>query len=140
MTEVAGLTVAAAQPTCVVFDVAANAASHSAVIRDAKARVVAFPELSLTGYELDATAVDPKDERLYPVVEACAVTGSVALVGAPTSDHRGEHISVIAVDASGARVVYRKMWLSDEEADRFVPGLSPMSLEVDGWRLGLAYL
>ena len=123
---------------CVAHDVAANAASHSAVIRVAKARVVAFPELSLTGYELDASVVDPADERLYPVIDACAVTGSVALVGAPTSDDLGEHISVIAVDASGARVVYRKMWLSDAEAERFVPGSSPMVLEVDGWRLGIA--
>jgi predicted amidohydrolase len=30
------------------------------------------------------------------------------------------------------------MWLSETEAQRFVPGSSPASIEVDGWRLGLA--
>jgi predicted amidohydrolase len=60
------------------------------------------------------------------------------LVGAPTVDDTGEHISVVAVDASGARVVYHKMFLSDAEAERFVPGVEPVVLEVDGWRLGLA--
>jgi len=138
VTEADTLTVAAAQPLCVPHDVTANALSHADVIRVADARVVAFPELSLTGYELDASPVDPADERLCPMVDACAVTGTVALVGAPTSDTRGDHISVLAVDGSGARVVYRKMWLSDREAQRFVPGLSPTVLEVDGWRLGLA--
>ena len=138
MTNAGALTVAAAQPECVPHDVAVNAMSHSDVIRAADARVVAFPELSLTGYELDALPVDPSDERLLPMIDACALTGSVALVGAPTSDDRGDHISMIAVDGSGARVLYRKMWLSDGEAQRFVPGSSPAVVEVDGWRLGLA--
>lgn len=138
MTEADALTVAAAQPSCVRDDIAANALSHAAVVRAADARVVAFPELSLTGYELDASPVDPGDERLLPIIDACAAMGSVALVGAPTSDTHGDHISVIAIDASGARVAYRKMWLSDREAQRFVPGSSPAVVEVDGWRLGLA--
>ena len=138
MAEADSLTVAAAQPPCVPYDVGANAAAHAEIIRAAGARVVAFPELSLTGYELDATSVDPTDERLHPIIDACALTRSVALAGAPTSDARGDHISVIAIDASGARVVYRKMWLSDHEAERFLPGSSPAAIEVDGWRLGLA--
>jgi predicted amidohydrolase len=132
------LTIAAAQPMCRARDVAANAIAHADVIRAAAARVVVFPELSLTGYELDAPAVDPDDARLRPVLDACATAGSVALVGAPTADDLGEHISVLAVDADGARVAYRKMWLSDTEAERFVPGPSPVVLEVDRWRLGLA--
>jgi predicted amidohydrolase len=138
VTQPGALTVAAAQPRCVSYDITANAAAHADVIRAADTRVVAFPELSLTGYELDAAPVDPADERLSPMIEACAATGAVALVGAPTSDPDGDHISVLAVDAAGARVVYRKMWLGDVEAQRFVPGPSPAVLEVDGWRLGLA--
>jgi predicted amidohydrolase len=43
--------------------------------------VVVFPELSLTGHELDAAAVDPADDRFAPVIDACAATGSIALVG-----------------------------------------------------------
>ena len=138
MAEPDALTIAAAQPECVPYDVTANVLSHADVIRAAEARVVAFPELSLTGYELDAPPVDPADERLRPLVDACAATDSVALVGAPTADTRGDYISVIAVDAAGARVVYRKMWLSETEAERFIPGPSPAAIEVDGWRLGIA--
>ena len=70
------LMVAVAQPPCLAHDVAANAQSHASAIRTAGARVVAFPELSLTGYELDADPVDPGDERLQPIVAACADTGT----------------------------------------------------------------
>lgn len=101
----------------------------------AGARVVVFPELSLTGYELDAAPVDPSDPRLAPLVAACTATGALALVGAPVA---GEHIATLAVDGGGARVAYRKMWLGEVEARRFRPGPAPVVLDVDGWRIGLA--
>jgi predicted amidohydrolase len=193
------LIVAVAQPLCLAHDVAANARAHAAAIRApeaAGARVVLFPELSLTGYELDADPVDPGDERLRPIVEACAETGAVALAGAPVdsvsvgsapvgsasvgsalatgapatgapatgapvanapvastqpadnskteSDNSKKNmdeqafIGVLAIDAGGVSVVYRKMWLGEEEARRFTPGPAPAKLTVDGWRLGLA--
>ncbi|GHF52453.1 putative amidohydrolase [Amycolatopsis bartoniae] len=113
-------------------DLVANVAAHVDLVRRARARVVVFPELSLTGYELDADTLAPDDPRLAPLVEACA--GTVALVGAPVP---GDHIAMLAVDAAGARVVYRKMWLGDAERRRFRPGTRPAVLEVDGLRLGL---
>jgi predicted amidohydrolase len=129
------VTIAVAQPPCVSFDVAGNALAHAAAVREAAARVVVFPELSLTGYELDARVVEPHDPRLAPIVEACAETGSLALVGAPVA---GDHIAMLAVDGTGVTVVYRKMWLGTAEAGRFTPGAKPAVLDVDGWRLGLA--
>ncbi|MGW0818013.1 carbon-nitrogen hydrolase family protein [Streptomyces viridiviolaceus] len=128
------LTIAAAQPRCVAHDVAGNALAHAEAVRAADARVVVFPELSLTGYELDAAPVAPSDERLAPIVAACAETGTLALVGAPVP---GPHIGVLAVDGDGARVVYGKTHLYGAEADLFLPG-KPTVLEVDGVRLGLA--
>jgi hypothetical protein len=104
------LTVAAVQPRCVAYDVAHNATAHAELVRAADARVVVFPELSLTGYELDAPGVRIDDRRLAPIVDACASTGALALVGAPIAD-RGEHIAMLAVDGGGAEVTYRKMWL-----------------------------
>ena len=93
------LTIAVAQPLCTRCDVAANAAVHAAMIRSARARVVVFPELSLTGYELDAPAIGSDDPRLTPIVKACAETGSVALVGAPVHGGAGSiHIGMLAVD------------------------------------------
>ena len=132
------LVVAVAQPPCVPHDVAANARAHAAAVRQARARIVVFPELSLTGYELDAMPVDPGDARLAPLTEACAATGTIALAGAPVAEGPDTYIAVLAVDGTGATVAYRKMWLGDEEAVRFTPGPEPARITVDGWRLGLA--
>ena len=132
------LTIAVAQPPCVSYDMAANAAAHAAAIRSAGARVVVFPELSLTGYELDAPVLGLDDPQLAPIVEACAAAGALALVGAPVRGDAGPHIAMLAIDATGTSVAYRKMWLGIAEAERFEPGGEPAAIEVDGWRLGLA--
>lgn len=133
------LTVAVAQPLCVPYDVTANAVTHAAVIRSAGTRLVVFPELSLTGYELDAPTVRAGDPRLAPIVEACAATGALALVGAPVSGAGGRsHIATLAVDGAGATVAYHKLWLGTAEAVRFTAGGRPVVLDVDGHRLGLA--
>lgn len=133
------LTLAVAQPHCTPYDAAANAGAHAALVRSAGARVVVFPELSLTGYELDAPTLAVDDPRLQPLVEACAETGSIALVGAPIAgEAREPHIAMLAVHGSGATVAYRKLWLGKIEAERFTPGSHPALLEVDGWRFGLA--
>jgi len=133
------LSIAAAQPLCVPYDVAANAVTHAAAVRGADARVVVFPELSLTGYELDAPAITPRDPRLEPIVEACADAGSLAVAGAPVPGEEGHpHIAMLAIDGTGASVAYRKMWLGEAEAERFSAGAKPAILVADGWRLGLA--
>jgi predicted amidohydrolase len=132
------LVIAVAQPPTAPYDVVANAAEHAGAIRAARARVVVFPELSLTGYELDAPSIGADDPRLASIVEASAETGTIALAGAPVRGDAGrEHIAMLAVDGTGARVAYRKMYIHDSE-ERFSPGDGPAVLDVDGWRLGLA--
>ncbi|WP_433297866.1 carbon-nitrogen hydrolase family protein [Actinoplanes sp. CA-030573] len=128
------LVIAVAQPRVVALDVATNATRHAAAVRAAAARVVVFPELSLTGYELEAPELAVDDPRLAPLVEACAATDTIALAGAPVD---GPHIGMLAVDGGGVRVAYRKRNPHSSE-ERFRPGPSPEVLEVDGWRLGLA--
>lgn len=141
------LVLAVAQPSCVAHDVAANARAHAALVRTAAARVVVFPEMSLTGYELDAEPVAPGDSRLGPLVEACVEVGAIALAGAPvpaadpaeaTGDGPGVCIGVLAVDGGGATVAYRKVHTGGAEPAHFAAGRDPRVLEVDGWRLGLA--
>jgi predicted amidohydrolase len=133
------LTVAVAQPQCRAYDVAANARIHAATVRSAGARVVVFPELTLTGYELDAPAVKADDPELAPIVEACGQTGSLALVGAPVNGRAGRsHIAMLAIDGAGATIAYRKMYLGASECERFAPGDEPAAVDVDGWQLGLA--
>ncbi|MEU6016434.1 carbon-nitrogen hydrolase family protein [Streptomyces sp. NPDC047515] len=133
------LTVAVAQPGCAPLDIAANAAAHAEAVSRSGARLVVFPELSLTGYDLAAPAVSPDDPRLRPLVTTCHESGATALVGAPVRAADGrEHIATLAVTGEGAAVVYRKMWLHGAESDRFAPGERPEVLVVDGLRLGLA--
>ena len=132
------LRVAAVQPACTPSDTERNAIVHAELVRAAQARVVVFPELSLTGYDLDADVVDPDDDALAPITAACATTDSIALVGAPVADEDGgEFIAMLRVDAAGVTVAYRKSWLGGAEPERFRCGDGPTVLTVDGWRLGL---
>ncbi|MFH8514686.1 carbon-nitrogen hydrolase family protein [Streptomyces gelaticus] len=133
------LTVAVAQPACVPRDVAADSAAHAEAVRRSGARLVVFPELSLTGYDLAAEAVSPDDSRLSPLVAACREAGATALAGAPVRAADGrEHLATLAVTGRGARCVYAKTWLHGAESGRFTPGEKPQVLVVDGHRLGLA--
>jgi predicted amidohydrolase len=133
------LSIAVAQPLCVPYDVAANAVTHAAAVRAAGAQVVVFPELSLTGYELDAPAVTPSDPRLEPLAEACAGADGLALAGAPVPGGAGRpHIAMLAFGAAAITVAYRKMWLAPAEEARFAPGDKPAVLDTGGWRIGLA--
>ncbi|MFG1927389.1 carbon-nitrogen hydrolase family protein [Cryptosporangium sp. NPDC048952] len=131
------LVLAVAQPLVTSFDVAANAVAHAEAVRAARARVVVFPEMSLTGYEFTADPLSPDDARLTPLIAACADTGSIALAGAPVGG-AGRSIGMLVVDGGGVRVGYRKQYLGGGEPAVFVPGTGPVVIEVDGWRLGLA--
>jgi predicted amidohydrolase len=133
------LLLAVAQPLALARDVATNALTHAATVRSAQARVVVFPELSLTGYELESRPIRVDDARLAPIVDACAEASSLALAGAPVEGEDGRsHIATLAIDGAGVRVAYRKVWLGGSEPERFAPGGGPAVEEVDGWRLGLA--
>ena len=132
------LPVAVAQPTCTPGELAHNALEHARLVREARARVVVFPELSLTGYELDAPPVSLSDESLGVVVLACRETNSIAFVGAPVADVGGSvSIAVLRVGGQGVEVVYRKSYLGADEVARFSPGRGPVALDIDGWRVGL---
>jgi len=102
------LVVAAVQPRVLDGDVEANVASHAESIISADARLVVFPELSLTGYRVDAEPVDLAGDAVAELVRACAATRSVALAGAPVETPGGRFIAMVRVDAAGVTVAYRK--------------------------------
>ncbi|QBI19161.1 hypothetical protein ER308_06140 [Egibacter rhizosphaerae] len=116
------LAVAAAQPPTRPEDPESNARAHAAAIARARARLVVFPELSLTGYDLEAAPVQPGDTSLRPVIEAGGRSGATALVGAPVTEGGRASIAMLRVEAHGAQVAYRKRWLGEEEAVRFDGG------------------
>jgi predicted amidohydrolase len=128
-------------------DVEANVAAHVALVNAAAARgarLVAFPELSLTGYELERIAAEPEltltedDARLAPLRSACEVTGVTAVVGLPMPvPGGGRQLCALALRGDGGTVRYAKTFLHDVEAEVFVAGDGPVVLEHEGRRLGL---
>ena len=140
-------TVAVAQLTCTPGDLAANLAAHVELVGRARrlgARVVVFPELSLTGYELGAIERDPAltlapaDERLLPLIEACRGWDGVAVAGAPVARGRRRVLGAIVVGRDGIHEVYAKQHLGDGEAGVFEPGRRDVVVDVAGRRLGLS--
>ena len=120
------------------MDVSANAIEHADAVRAARAQLVMFPELSLTGYELDAAALSPSDEALAVIQDACAEASCVALVGAPVDGGDGAvHIGALLVGAAGVEIAYRKSYLGGDEPTRFSPGDGPVAVDLDGWRIGI---
>ena len=137
--EPSPLTLAVAQPDSRLDDLEFNSTRHSELVEQAGARLVVFPEMSLTGYTFGATPVSPDDPLLAPIVTACGRSGSLALVGAPIVGEYGQpQIATMAIDGDGASVVYAKMHLSNDEAQVFLPGARPAVITVDSWRIGLA--
>lgn len=134
----APLTVAVAQPELRPGDLAFNADAHAEAVLASGARLVVFPELSLTSYALAAPAVALDDPELAAIVEACGTTRSVALAGAPVKEGEAEFIAMLRIDGAGIEVAYRKMHPTEKEARRFKAASDPVVLELDGWRLGLA--
>ncbi|RZV45859.1 MAG: carbon-nitrogen hydrolase family protein [Acidimicrobiales bacterium] len=133
------LSLGVAQPVSALYDVEFNVLQHVVAVRGLGARVVVFPELSLTGYDMGVEAIDTDDPRLVPLVDACGAAGAIALVGCPTrAPDGGKFLSMLQIDGEGVSVAYNKMFLGGAEPQHFTAGSEPAILDVDGWRLGLA--
>lgn len=142
--------VAAAQFTCTPGDIAANVRTMAGLVRAADgARVVVFPELALTGYELELIARDPglqageDDPRLDPVREACRAAGTAAVVNGaapparPGTRRLGLTSYVIGPDGS-TLTRYDKQHLHGAEREVFAAGTRDGRFTLDGHRFALA--
>lgn len=109
---------AAAQTVPVAGDVPANIAQHVRLAlraADALADVVVFPELSLTGYELElapALAFEEDDARLAPLIEVARRRGLTLIVGAPVCTSAGLHIGAFLIGPAAPPVLHTKRHLS----------------------------
>ena len=109
--------VAAAQTTPCRGDIAANLAEHVRLIALAAVRdvgLLVFPELSLTGYELDLApqlAFSEQDGRLDPLRELALSRGMTLIVGAPVRVRERLHIGAFIVSAQGSLDLYTKQRL-----------------------------
>jgi len=117
---------AAAQTVPVAGDVAANVAQHirlAAVAAREHARVIVFPELSLTGYELEPgadLAFTEEDPRLRPLIEAAASHGATLVAGAPVRLDGRLHIGAFILSPDLSVAVYTKHHLGT-----FSPDVNP---------------
>jgi predicted amidohydrolase len=106
--------IAAAQTVPVRGDVDANLERHLRLVPLAaqdQAQVLVFPELSLTGYELDLAgklAFSPDDPRLAPLVEAAASHSMILVAGAPVRLESRLHIGAFIISPDRTVGLYTK--------------------------------
>lgn len=112
-------------------DRVSNRDEHLRLARIAAAEgadVVVFPELSLTGYELDLAAglaLAEADDFLFPIVEV-ARTGNVTMIaGAPVTVGTNLHIGAFIVSPNGSIDVYTKQHLGAFSEPASVDGDPP---------------
>jgi predicted amidohydrolase len=119
---------AAAQTVPIRGDVERNIAQHLRLVRAAakeRAEVLVFPELSLTGYELDLAgelAFSPRDARLAPLADEAAASSMTLVVGAPVMIESRLYIGALVIGADRDAAVYTKRHL----------GAFPSSASPDG--------
>jgi predicted amidohydrolase len=123
--------IAAAQTVPIRGDVGANLEQHLQLVRIAAeehALVLVFPELSLTGYELDLAdglAFSPDDPRLAPLVEAASSCSLTLIAGAPVRMGSQLHIGAFIISPDGTVEIYTKHHLGAFSASARVDGVVP---------------
>jgi len=108
-----------------------------------RARFVVFPELSLTGYDLDQLTQNDRwfsldDRRLDPVRDICSQLQITAVIGAPMKMESRSYLASLAISPDQNITVAPKTHLHGNEVDHFHEGTGPTIIPVDGWRVALA--
>ena len=112
-------------------DVHANVDQHvrlAHVAAEEQAQVLVFPELSLTGYELDLAdnlAFSENDPRLAPLVEVASSSSMTLVVGAPVRIESRLHIGAFIVCPNRTIDVYTKHHLGAFPAGASPDGIVP---------------
>lgn len=138
------LTIAAAQAASVPGDVGANVEHHGRLAELAAsrgARLVVFPELSLTAYELGLAselAFSPLDDRLKPLQETAEATSAILVVGAPVRLASGLHIGAFVLEPGRSARLYTKRHLAPGEEAVFVAGSLDPLIQIDSEAAALA--
>jgi predicted amidohydrolase len=138
------LSLAAAQTVPVGGDVDANIDRHLRIVRVAAergARVLVFPELSLTGYEPDHAAdlaFTLRDVRLAPLVAAASRDGMTLIVGAPVRLNGRLHIGAFVLGPTRPPILYTKHHLGEGEGAVFSAGDRDPLIDVDGMPMSVA--
>lgn len=139
------MVIAAAQISAARGDVPANASRHLRFAETAAkhgVQLLVFPELSLTGYELEIArdhVVHPDDMVLSPLRQLADSERMTIVVGSPIRGEGGAlHIGAIAMLPDGAVSIYTKVHVHSSEAHVFECGSGGRDLVVEGVPVGLA--
>jgi predicted amidohydrolase len=144
-TTPAPITIALAQLPVIKAAVDDNLKTHLAYIERAAAlgaNVVAFPELSLTGYELALLSqlAMPRDDATFAALTAAAVaTNTVVIAGCPLHNPNGKpYIAAVICFPNGEHTFYLKQHLHEGEEVYCAPGCESGLINVNGTRIALA--
>ena len=123
--------IAVAQTIPVRGDVDANIQQHLRLVQIAageQTQVLVFPELSLTGYELDLAndlAFSPDDRRLAPLVETASTHSITLIVGAPVRRESRLHIGAFILSPDRSVGLYTKHHLGAFSSRASCDGIVP---------------
>jgi predicted amidohydrolase/GNAT superfamily N-acetyltransferase len=127
------LSLAVAQTCPVAGDVDANLQQHvrlANLAADEGARLVAFPELSLTGYEIplaERLAFSEDDARLDPLLDTAASRSLTLIAGAPVAIGSRLHVGAFILFPDGRVSLYTKHRLGAFTEDARCDGTVPPS-------------
>lgn len=143
--QTSDITIGLAQLPIVKAAVAENLATHLKYIKRAAAMgadVVVFPELSLTGYELELLeqlAMLKSADTFIALSAAATANNIVIIAGCPLiSEGSKPHIGAVICFPSGQRDFYTKQHLHDGEDVYCSAGSDSYLLTVNGTRIALA--
>jgi predicted amidohydrolase len=139
--------IAIAQINTTVGDLAGNAQKIKDYIgkaSDAKADIVLFPELAVTGYPPEDLLLKPKFVRdtIERLKEIAAVAGDLHAVVGFVDAVKGKLCNAAAILHSGkVQAVYHKIKLPNygvfDEQRYFVPGTVPLNITIGGVNIGI---
>lgn len=136
--------IALAQTRPVVGDVAVNLQDHLRLAEDAACSgcaMIAFPELSLTGYEprlADALATTADDPRFADLQHLSNRSNIVIALGVPLRSVAGIQIGLLILQPQQKPLTYAKQLLHADECPWFVPGSEQAFVDLPGFRIAPA--
>ncbi|MCE0495451.1 carbon-nitrogen hydrolase family protein [Vibrio salinus] len=140
------ITISLAQIPVARGDVRANLEHHLQMIEqssDCNADVVVFPELSLTGYELDLAAklaLSPEPSNFEALSHASVENEVIVIAGCPLNvDHASKPaIGAVICFPDGSVEFYSKQYLHSGEEAYCSVGVSDYFFTVNGYQIALA--
>jgi predicted amidohydrolase len=105
------------------------------------AKLIAFSELSLTGYEpelADKLAITEIDNRFTAFQKQSNQNGIVICLGMPIRSNKGIQIGMLIFQPNRPLEIYAKQHLHEDELPFFMPGTKELIIERQGYRIAPA--